>query len=68
MRKEETNGIGKERTVETLDMTLREMAMCPGARKDKRIDGREMLETHMKRKIRKRWKKGYGNGSGRRRI
>ena len=45
-----------------------EMAMCPGARKDKGIDGREMLETHMKRKIRKRWKKGYGNGSGRRRI
>ena len=58
MRKEETNGMGKERTVETLDMTLREMAMCPGARIDKGTDGREMLETHMKRKIRKRWKKG----------
>ena len=45
MRKEETNGIGKERTVETLDMTLREMAMCPGARKDKRTDGREMFDV-----------------------
>ena len=45
MRKEETNGIGKERTVETLDMTLREMAMCPGARKDKGTDGREMFDV-----------------------
>ena len=39
-RKEETNGIGKERTVETLGMRLLEMAICPGAGKEKRTEGR----------------------------